>query len=148
MTVYFVQGALGLAALALLPPDTLHLTPAEVSALGPIILPWTVKPLYGFLSDGPAALRLSAQVVPRRRRRARHVACSRCDGGDGGATGARGLDHRLALRRRLRRRRRLARRRARAERPIRVGGRAAVALLGCQAFGGLSSAYFSGSLLG
>ena len=55
VTIYFVQGALGLARLAqtYLLKDELHLGPAELSALsGVFALPWTIKPLYGFLSDG------------------------------------------------------------------------------------------------
>jgi folate/biopterin transporter len=55
VTIYFVEGALGLARLAqsFLLKDELHLGPAELSALsGLFILPWTIKPLYGFLSDG------------------------------------------------------------------------------------------------
>ena len=55
MTIYFVEGALGLARLAqtFLLKDQLHLGPAELSALSGIFtLPWTVKPIYGFLSDG------------------------------------------------------------------------------------------------
>lgn len=55
MTIYFVEGALGLARLAqtFLLKDQLHLGPAELSALtGLFTLPWTIKPLYGFLSDG------------------------------------------------------------------------------------------------
>jgi folate/biopterin transporter len=55
MTIYFVEGALGLARLAqtFLLKDELHLGPAELSALtGVFALPWTIKPLYGFLSDG------------------------------------------------------------------------------------------------
>ena len=55
MTIYFVEGALGLARLAqtFLLKDTLGLGPAEMSALtGIFTLPWTVKPIYGFLSDG------------------------------------------------------------------------------------------------
>ena len=55
MTIYFVEGALGLARLAqtFLLKDELHLGPAEMSALtGVFSLPWTIKPLYGFLSDG------------------------------------------------------------------------------------------------
>ena len=55
MTIYFVEGALGLARLAqtFLLKDELHLGPAELSALtGIFALPWTIKPLYGFLSDG------------------------------------------------------------------------------------------------
>ena len=55
MAIYFVEGALGLARLAqtFYLKDTLHLGPAELSALtGLFTLPWTVKPLYGFLSDG------------------------------------------------------------------------------------------------
>jgi folate/biopterin transporter len=54
-TIYFVEGALGLARLAqtFLLKDELHLGPAELSALSGIFtLPWTVKPIYGFLSDG------------------------------------------------------------------------------------------------
>lgn len=54
-TIYFVEGALGLARLAqtFLLKDSLHLGPAELSALtGIFALPWTIKPLYGFLSDG------------------------------------------------------------------------------------------------
>lgn len=55
MTIYFVEGALGLARLAqtFFLKDQLHLGPAELSALsGIFVLPWTIKPLYGFLSDG------------------------------------------------------------------------------------------------
>ncbi|KAL7459621.1 hypothetical protein ACHAWC_011456 [Mediolabrus comicus] len=54
-TIYFVEGALGLARLAqtFLLKDELKLGPAELSAtLGLLSLPWTIKPLYGFLSDG------------------------------------------------------------------------------------------------
>lgn len=55
MTIYFVEGALGLARLAqtFLLKDEMQLGPAEMSALtGIFALPWTIKPLYGFLSDG------------------------------------------------------------------------------------------------
>jgi hypothetical protein len=55
LTVYFVQGALGLSRLAtsFFMKDELHLAPAEVAALGGLTtLPWVIKPLYGFLSDG------------------------------------------------------------------------------------------------
>ncbi|CBN78031.1 conserved unknown protein [Ectocarpus siliculosus] len=55
LVVYFVQGALGLARLAttFFFKDELHLAPAEVAALsGLFTLPWVFKPLYGFLSDG------------------------------------------------------------------------------------------------
>jgi folate/biopterin transporter len=55
LTVYFVQGILGLARLAVsfFLKDELHLSPAQVSALfGVVALPWVVKPLFGFLSDG------------------------------------------------------------------------------------------------
>jgi hypothetical protein len=55
MSIYFVEGALGLARLAqtFYLKDTLHLGPAELSALtGLFTLPWTIKPIYGFLSDG------------------------------------------------------------------------------------------------
>jgi folate/biopterin transporter len=54
-SIYFVEGALGLARLAqtFLLKDELHLGPAELSALtGLFALPWTIKPVYGFLSDG------------------------------------------------------------------------------------------------
>jgi folate/biopterin transporter len=55
LLVYLVQGVLGLARLAMsfFLKDDLHLTPAEVAALVGIAgLPWIVKPLFGFLSDG------------------------------------------------------------------------------------------------
>ncbi|MBE9078826.1 folate/biopterin family MFS transporter [Romeria aff. gracilis LEGE 07310] len=55
LLVYFIQGVLGLARLAVsfFLKDDIGLTPAEVSALmGIAVLPWTVKPLFGFLSDG------------------------------------------------------------------------------------------------
>eukprot|EP00980_Cylindrotheca_fusiformis_P025900 scaffold14838_cov129-Cylindrotheca_fusiformis.AAC.5 len=55
MSIYFVEGALGLARLAqtYLLKDELHLGPSELSALtGIFVLPWTIKPLYGFLTDG------------------------------------------------------------------------------------------------
>lgn len=55
LLVYFVQGILGLARLAVsfFLKDDLALSPAEVAALtGIATLPWTVKPLFGFLSDG------------------------------------------------------------------------------------------------
>jgi len=53
--VYFVQGALGLAQLAVsfFLKDDLGLSPAEVASLvGISMLPWTVKPIYGLISDG------------------------------------------------------------------------------------------------
>jgi folate/biopterin transporter len=55
LTVYFVQGILGLARLAVsfFLKDELRLSPAQVSALlGIVALPWIVKPLFGFISDG------------------------------------------------------------------------------------------------
>ncbi|MEB3292904.1 MAG: folate/biopterin family MFS transporter [Synechococcales bacterium] len=55
LLVYFVQGILGLARLAIsfFLKDNLGLSPAEVSALlGVVSIPWMVKPLFGFLSDG------------------------------------------------------------------------------------------------
>lgn len=54
LAVYFVQGAVGLARLAtsFFFKDQLGLSPAEVAALtGITVLPWTIKPLYGWLSD-------------------------------------------------------------------------------------------------
>jgi folate/biopterin transporter len=55
LTVYFVQGILGLARLAVsfFLKDELGLSPAQVAALmGVAALPWVIKPLFGFLSDG------------------------------------------------------------------------------------------------
>ncbi|NJK57632.1 MAG: folate/biopterin family MFS transporter [Pleurocapsa sp. SU_5_0] len=55
LTVYFVQGILGLARLAVsfFLKDDLGLSPAEVAALtGITALPWIIKPLFGFISDG------------------------------------------------------------------------------------------------
>ncbi|MGA1601167.1 MAG: folate/biopterin family MFS transporter [Prochlorothrix sp.] len=55
LLVYFVQGVLGLARLAVsfFLKDDLGLNPAEAAALmGLSMFPWTVKPLFGFLSDG------------------------------------------------------------------------------------------------
>ncbi len=55
LMVYFVQGILGLARLAVsfFMKDELGLSPAQVSALvGIAAIPWMVKPLFGFLSDG------------------------------------------------------------------------------------------------
>ncbi|MCA1904357.1 MAG: MFS transporter [Cyanobacteria bacterium KgW148] len=52
--IYFVQGALGLAQLAVsfFFKDDLGLTPAETASLiGLVMVPWTIKPLYGFISD-------------------------------------------------------------------------------------------------
>ena len=58
--IYFVEGALGLARLTqtFLLKDVLHVGPAEMSVMmGILALLWTVKPLYGFLSNGfPIAL--------------------------------------------------------------------------------------------
>ena len=50
-----VQGALGLASLArtFFLKDQLGLSPGEVAALsGLVSLPWVIKPVYGFLTDG------------------------------------------------------------------------------------------------
>lgn len=55
LTVYFVQGILGLARLAVsfFLKDELGLSPAQVSALfGIVALPWIIKPVFGFISDG------------------------------------------------------------------------------------------------
>ncbi|CAK9329105.1 unnamed protein product [Citrullus colocynthis] len=52
--VYFVQGVLGLAKLAVsfYLKDDLHLDPAETAIIsGFAALPWLIKPLYGFISD-------------------------------------------------------------------------------------------------
>lgn len=55
LLVYFVQGILGLARLAVsfFLKDQLNMSPVEVSAMmGIVSIPWMVKPLFGFLSDG------------------------------------------------------------------------------------------------
>ncbi|PSO76900.1 MAG: folate/biopterin family MFS transporter [Cyanobacteria bacterium QH_8_48_120] len=55
LTIYFVQGIIHLARLAVnfFLKDDLGLSPAEVSALmGIATLPWVIKPAFGFLSDG------------------------------------------------------------------------------------------------
>jgi folate/biopterin transporter len=55
LCIYFVQGILGLARLAIsfFLKDELGLTPAQVAALVGIgALPWVIKPVFGFLSDG------------------------------------------------------------------------------------------------
>jgi folate/biopterin transporter len=55
LTVYAVQGILGLAKLAVsfFLKDQLSLSPAKVAALmGVAALPWVIKPLFGFISDG------------------------------------------------------------------------------------------------
>ena len=55
LTVYFVQGILGLARLAVsfFLKDDLGLTPTEVGVLtGISSIPWIIKPVFGFLSDG------------------------------------------------------------------------------------------------
>jgi folate/biopterin transporter len=54
LMVYFVQGILGLARLAVsfFLKDELGLTPAQVAAMmGVASLPWVIKPLFGFISD-------------------------------------------------------------------------------------------------
>ncbi|MEN9219439.1 MAG: folate/biopterin family MFS transporter [Thermostichales cyanobacterium BF4_bins_65] len=54
LLVYFVQGALGIARLAVsfFLKDDLGLDPAQVAVLtGLAVVPWTIKPLYGWLSD-------------------------------------------------------------------------------------------------
>ncbi|XP_039825973.1 folate-biopterin transporter 1, chloroplastic-like isoform X2 [Panicum virgatum] len=52
--IFFVQGVLGLSRLAVsfYLKDDLHLDPAETAVIsGFSALPWLVKPLYGFISD-------------------------------------------------------------------------------------------------
>ncbi|KAL3505937.1 hypothetical protein ACH5RR_031319 [Cinchona calisaya] len=52
--VYFVQGVLGISRLAVsfYLKDDLHLDPAETAVIsGFSSLPWLIKPLYGFISD-------------------------------------------------------------------------------------------------
>ena len=54
LLVYFVQGALGLSRLAMsfYFKDELGVGPAELAAfLGIASIPWTIKPLYGWISD-------------------------------------------------------------------------------------------------
>ncbi|AFY72534.1 folate/biopterin transporter [Synechococcus sp. PCC 7502] len=53
-TIYFVQGAMGLSHLSVsfFLKDQLKLSPAEVASLiGIAMVPWTIKPLYGMISD-------------------------------------------------------------------------------------------------
>ncbi len=55
LLVYFVQGILGLGRLAVsfFLKDELAMSPAEVSAmLGIVAIPWMIKPIFGFISDG------------------------------------------------------------------------------------------------
>lgn len=55
LLIYFVQGVVGLARLAVsfFLKDDLGLAPAEMAALaGLAALPWMVKPLLGFITDG------------------------------------------------------------------------------------------------
>jgi folate/biopterin transporter len=55
LTVYLVQGILGLGRLAVsfFLKDELLLSPAQVAALmGIVALPWIIKPVFGFISDG------------------------------------------------------------------------------------------------
>lgn len=55
LSVYFVQGILGLARLAVsfFLKDDLGLTPAQMGALiGIAAIPWIIKPVFGFISDG------------------------------------------------------------------------------------------------
>ncbi len=55
LSVYFVQGILGLSRLAVsfFLKDELALNPAQMGALiGVAALPWVIKPVFGFLSDG------------------------------------------------------------------------------------------------
>jgi folate/biopterin transporter len=55
LLIYFVQGILGLARLAVsfFLKDELALSPVQVSAfMGIAALPWMIKPLFGFISDG------------------------------------------------------------------------------------------------
>jgi folate/biopterin transporter len=52
--VYFIQGLLGISRLALsfYYKDMLHLSPADLSMISSIsVLPWVIKPIYGFISD-------------------------------------------------------------------------------------------------
>lgn len=52
--VYFIAGATGIASVAstFYYKDDLSLSPAQVALLGSIsIIPWSIKPLYGFFSD-------------------------------------------------------------------------------------------------
>eukprot|EP00184_Porphyridium_aerugineum_P005179 CAMPEP_0184698754 /NCGR_PEP_ID=MMETSP0313-20130426/5256_1 /TAXON_ID=2792 /ORGANISM="Porphyridium aerugineum, Strain SAG 1380-2" /LENGTH=479 /DNA_ID=CAMNT_0027157729 /DNA_START=173 /DNA_END=1612 /DNA_ORIENTATION=- len=54
LIVYFIQGVMGLSRLAIsfFLKDDLGLSPAMISALtGLSLIPWMIKPLYGFVSD-------------------------------------------------------------------------------------------------
>ena len=53
--IYFVQGAMAISQLAVsfFLKDDLGLSPTEVASMvGITMLPWTIKPLYGLISDG------------------------------------------------------------------------------------------------
>lgn len=53
--IYFVQGAMAISQLAVsfFLKDDLGLSPAEVASMvGITMIPWTIKPLYGLISDG------------------------------------------------------------------------------------------------
>ncbi len=55
LLVYFVQGTLGLAQLAVsfFLKDDLGLSPTQMAALlGVVSIPWIIKPVFGFVSDG------------------------------------------------------------------------------------------------
>ena len=55
LLVYFVQGVLGLSRLAVsfFLKDDLGLSPTQVTAMmGVVMIPWVVKPVFGFISDG------------------------------------------------------------------------------------------------
>ncbi len=151
MAVYFVQGVLGLASLArtYFMKDQLGLSPAEVSALqGITILPWVVKPLYGFCSDGLplfgyrrksyligagalgcASWLALATVVSTP---AQAVAAATC-ASLGVAVSDVVVDSLVVQRAR--------------DDPSASSGALQSLCWGCQSFGGLTSAYFSGSLL-
>ncbi|MEM9218079.1 MAG: folate/biopterin family MFS transporter [Cyanobacteria bacterium P01_F01_bin.150] len=55
LLVYFVQGVLGLSRLAVsfFLKDELGLSPTQVATMmGVVMIPWVIKPLFGFISDG------------------------------------------------------------------------------------------------
>lgn len=54
ISVYLVQGIIGLSSLAIsfYYKDTLHISPSELTFLSSItVIPWIIKPFYGYISD-------------------------------------------------------------------------------------------------
>ena len=86
-TVYFVQGALGLSRLAMtfFLKDDFHLGPSEIGAIsGLFVVPWVIKPLYGFLSECGSKtwnLNLNRSLLSPRGKSGLLLYYCRCQGG-------------------------------------------------------------------